>query len=59
MTSLPKTMATFGILHTIWYPPYNLIQITKRFETWTDDSLYRVSENLRCSNPNNMKCRHE
>ena len=52
MTSLPKTMGKWGILH---YPPYNLIQIAKRLETWRNDSLYRVSKDLRFSNLNNMK----
>ena len=50
MTSLPKTMGKCGILS-----PQNLIQIAKRFETWRDDSLYRVSKDLRFSNPNNVK----
>ena len=32
---------------------------TKRFETWNADRLYSVSQNLRFSNPNNMKGRHD
>ena len=30
----------------------------KRFKTWWSDSLYSVSQNLRFSNPKNMKWRH-
>ena len=40
-------------LHKIWSRP------TKRFKTGRGDNLYSVAENLRFSNPNNIKLCHD
>ena len=56
MTSLQKQWQNF-----VSYTNFHKIRsrqardLLGRFETWRGDSLYRGSQNLRFSNPNNMK----